>query len=221
MKPCYMYYYGKRLIVFTIFLVMIWLLMFSSSSSYSQCENMLMGSFVGDAATMPIHWVYNQEELRASLKGSSVLFHSPPICPYYTYTTGTLSPYGDESIPIVNSMASNPSLVFTRARTIQFMLDFFNKYQGRLSGLPRDFLTAKGASSSHDIQAHGIVKVPLIVARYYKSDDVYEKVNEMVSIMQINDIPLRASHTLTYVLVYLLNDSSGRKSLDSTAARSL
>ena len=215
---CLLPSYGKQLTTLTtlLIIVLLYMLMLSSLSSnnYVQCENMLTGVFVGDAATMPVHWIYNQKELRDSIESSSVLFHSPPICPYYTYPKGTLSPYGDESIPLINSMVSDPSFVFTKPRAVQFMLDFFKKYQGRLSALPKDFLNTKGKSSSDDIQAHGIVKVPLIVARYYNSPEVYKKVHEMVSIMQVNVMPLRASCTLTYILLHLLNDNSGRKNLD-------
>ena len=172
--------YGKHLLVCSLLLAStlfyLQALPGDTPSNLEQCKNMLMGSFVGDAATMPVHWVYDQEELKKSANCSYILYHSPSICPFYTYLKGSFSPYGDESIPLMSSMIENPSMVFIKPRAVQFMLDFFKNYKGRLSELPKSFLVTKGTSSSDDVQAHGIVKVPLIVARYHNSPEVYKKI---------------------------------------------
>ena len=80
--------------------------------------------------------------------------------------------------------------------------------------MPKAFL-ATGTPSTDDIQAHGIVKVPLIVARYHNSPLLYEKVGELVSILQVNAVPRRASYTLAYILQYLLNNEYRNESLES------
>ena len=57
-------------------------------------------------------------------------------------------------------------------------------------------------------------KVPLIVARYHNSPLLYEKVGELVSILQVNTVPRRASYTLAYILQYLLNNEHRNESLE-------
>ena len=96
-----------------------------------QCENMLMASFIGDAATMPVHWVYDQQRLKVSIRSdsnlTSVLYHSHSICPFYSYPTGVFSPYGDESVPLVYSMTDNPTRSFSKQASAKSMRDFFER----------------------------------------------------------------------------------------------
>lgn len=61
----------------------------------------LLGSFVADAATMPLHWIYNNDEADTMMNEAGVAhapeFFNPPANKYYQYALGALSPYGAPS----------------------------------------------------------------------------------------------------------------------------
>lgn len=48
-------------------------------------KNGIVGAFVADAATMPLHWIYDREKLKSILgdKVSTPEFFNPPSCPFY------------------------------------------------------------------------------------------------------------------------------------------
>jgi hypothetical protein len=75
----------------------------SKSHQYSQ---LVKASFISHAATMPLHWIYSQNDIATKVIGKKISFFDPPSCPYYNYPLGVLSPYGDESIPLLRSVAS-------------------------------------------------------------------------------------------------------------------
>ena len=58
----------------------------------------LLGSLVADAATMPLHWIYEHPELDSLLhergQAETPEFYNPPANKYYSYELGHLSPYG-------------------------------------------------------------------------------------------------------------------------------
>lgn len=59
---------------------------------------MVLSSLMSDAASMPLHWIYDQATVQAKVDaagGRAAFFHTAS-CPYYTYPVGALSPYGDE-----------------------------------------------------------------------------------------------------------------------------
>jgi ADP-ribosylglycohydrolase len=76
----------------------------------------LLGCFVGDAACMPLHWIYNNAELQAIVGDTpDPLFFAKPSCPFYNsrspsdegnegkgfpghYELGQLSPYGEQAL---------------------------------------------------------------------------------------------------------------------------
>ena len=101
----------------------------------------LLGATVADAACMPTHWVYDHAKLyKDILKGnkSSPEFHVPPANAFYSseqfpghYSTGQPSPYGEQSMMLINYMAANGGRVdaegFARA-----LLSWAKGYTGRL-----------------------------------------------------------------------------------------
>eukprot|EP00198_Chlamydomonas_reinhardtii_P007969 XP_001697306.1 predicted protein [Chlamydomonas reinhardtii] len=71
----------------------------------------LLGALVADAATAPLHWIYNAAKLKEVLttngdRTADPEFFDPPSCPFYTNTVGALSPYGQELIPLVKFMGN-------------------------------------------------------------------------------------------------------------------
>lgn len=172
-------------------------------------SSMIKASLISDAASMPLHWIYNQDIILEKLGENALVdssFFPTPSCPYYSYPFGVYSPYGDESIPIMRSLSSVGAYEHDDVATK--MVDFFSiytektiekDYVGRLSHVPTLFLEARRAGKPweecnfDDYQAYGIAKVPLIVARYAGSPELETHIKSLVQILQKNELSLESS----------------------------
>jgi hypothetical protein len=133
------------------------------------------GGFVADAATMGLHWIYDgdkMQQLAAARGAAGPEFYEPPSCPFYSYESGALSPYGDEILPLLQDVAERGEFV-----PEEFALTSYRAakaYTGRLNSVFKE-MVLKGdagkkfpelASPSKDL--HGGIKVPVLVARYFQ-----------------------------------------------------
>ncbi|POM73013.1 ADP-ribosylation/Crystallin J1 [Phytophthora palmivora] len=131
------------------------------------------GGFVADAATMGLHWIYDGDKMKelAAARGSAgPEFYEPPSCPFYSYESGALSPYGDEIFPLLQDVADRGEFV-----PEEFAMTSYHAakaYTGRLNSVFKE-MVVKGdagkkypdlASPSKDL--HGGIKTPILVARY-------------------------------------------------------
>ena len=98
------------------------------------------------------------------------------------YPTGILSPYGDEVMVVLKSMAANGGKL-DGAALGKATSDFGASYDGRLNHVVKEFMEAvsagKGpaeAGNPENMHAHSITKVPLIVARYAGQPEMMDKV---------------------------------------------
>ena len=83
-----------------------------AASTASRARAAVLGGLVADAATQPLHWLYDLPRacaLAASGPGgmSSPEFFHQPSNPWYSAAVGSTSCYGDELIPLLKSMAEN------------------------------------------------------------------------------------------------------------------
>src|SRR6056297_547692 len=117
-------------------------------------------------------------------------FYPKPACPFYQYPLGSLSPYGDELVPLLRHLTSQGARGFDSRTFAKESAAFFKSYTGRLSHVPKLFLEATEAgkegdeAAAPDSQAHGIIKVPLLVARYAGSPDLLPRVTAAVRVHQ-------------------------------------
>jgi hypothetical protein len=58
------------------------------SAVKSRAKAAILGGFVADAATMPLHWIYDVEKIKELVGDKNPEFFSPPSCPFYTYELG-------------------------------------------------------------------------------------------------------------------------------------
>ena len=67
----------------------------------------VIGGLVADAATMPLHWIYDPAKIEALLQGNTAQpeFFQTPSSPFYHYETGELSPYGAEVEILLQAVA--------------------------------------------------------------------------------------------------------------------
>ncbi|GMF22396.1 unnamed protein product [Phytophthora lilii] len=151
------------------------------------------GAFVADAATMGLHWIYDADKMKqlAAARGAAgPEFYEPPACPFYSYESGALSPYGDEILPLLQDVAQRGEFVpedfaMTSYRAAKV-------YTGRLNSVFKE-MVVKGdagkkypelASPSKDL--HGGIKAPVLVARYFEDTELLvQKAREAARVHEI------------------------------------
>jgi hypothetical protein len=178
-------------------------------------------SFFADAATMPLHWVYDQQVVEAKVKiaadaGKGPEFYSPTFCPFYNYTVGRQSPYGDETLPLLTSMVEKGHFDVEDARDCSFQ--FCRTYDGRLNNITKKFYSSRltgldwtECAVADDMQFLALMKLPIIVARYAGSPSLIEKVEAAVRIHQSNDKVLAAARLVAKILEKIILGSSAQE----------
>ena len=83
-----------------------------SSFTDEQSKKVLLGAIVADAATLPLHWIYDRNKLRKSIKSfnkNKCEFNSAFRCPYYHpndypghYKEGFPSPNGEQLLALLD-----------------------------------------------------------------------------------------------------------------------
>lgn len=191
-----------------------------------RARHMILGSFLADAATMGLHWVYSQKEISDLILASnqSGAFFNPPISKYYSYEHGLLSPYGDENFPLLETLAASTSNSdqFDSETFAAVTYSFFSDYKGRKNHPIKAFVENRSAGkpfaqcAAVDHQAQGIIKMPLIVAKYggRGSGDEDDNIGDhtrlltaaekSVRVLQDSDESVAASQLLALVLEHVL-----------------
>lgn len=82
---------------------------------------MIVGAITADAATQPVHWVYDQGKL-ASLE-ADIEFHEPALNPFYRLANGKNTNHGDQAFVLLEHLSSNQS--FDRVAFSKLMYEFF------------------------------------------------------------------------------------------------
>lgn len=80
----------------------------NSLSSRERAKAAIIGAFVADAATMPLHWIYDQEELQKLVTKTEKFCHtdSYKTVPEFWTPSQTCSLYGDKCLAFGNKKAS-------------------------------------------------------------------------------------------------------------------
>lgn len=87
----------------------------------------VVGACVADAATRPMHWLYDVPKLLSIVGNSPPEFWSENCSPFYSIPTGRRSCYNDVGYVMLKSMAvSKKSSEFDRLTYIQSLQDFFS-----------------------------------------------------------------------------------------------
>jgi len=70
----------------------------------------VLGAALADAASMPLHWIYDTASIDSKLKKGTdrvdSAFFSPPSCPFYAYPEGENTPYGQQNRVILSTLAN-------------------------------------------------------------------------------------------------------------------
>lgn len=68
-----------------------------------------MAAFVADAAAMPLHWIYDTNQIAQMVGNKNPEFYNPPSCPFYKYQPTWSSPYGQQTVSHLTVGAQNGS----------------------------------------------------------------------------------------------------------------
>lgn len=81
-----------------------------STSSKERAVAAVLGSLVADAATMPLHWIYDPAEITELLKSKELSgkpeFFPEPSSPFYKAQVGSQTPYGNQTIVLLRALAA-------------------------------------------------------------------------------------------------------------------
>lgn len=70
----------------------------------------IVGSAVADAATRPVHWLYDRTKLESIISPTcDSAFWSESLSPFYTLPTGRRSCYNDLGFVMLRSLSSDPT----------------------------------------------------------------------------------------------------------------
>jgi len=65
----------------------------ATKSNKDRVAGFILGALVADAATQPLHWIYDEQKLAAATQGieSAPEFATPSRNPFYTLPTGSFT----------------------------------------------------------------------------------------------------------------------------------
>ena len=138
----------------------------------------VLGSFVADAAAMPLHWIYDQAQIARLVGSGAPEFHDPPSCPFYTAPLGNNTLYGISNMVVLSVGASTGGFDPRVYQSAFYALYGPATSPGRTRGYyydasTKDFIAnvAGGANwpacgSSRDTQADALAHIVPVVAVY-------------------------------------------------------
>ena len=62
----------------------------------ARAEAAMLGGLLADAAAMPLHWIYDVNEIARLVGNGEPEFYKTPSCPFYKYKSGDSTPYGQQ-----------------------------------------------------------------------------------------------------------------------------
>ena len=143
----------------------------------ARCVGAIVGAIVADAAAMGVQWIYDPEELErrhAACLAAGHLgldFHDPPASPHFDYESGRNSPYGEQSLVLLESLAEHGCLD-TAAYADAFGGLFGAGWRGYRDASCKGFLRrwATGAmppaTGADDFQINCVVRLPSLITAF-------------------------------------------------------
>lgn len=195
------------------------------ASNPKKIEPGLLGAIVGDAATMPVHWIYDETKLRDTIEIANISspeFNSALSCPFYSskefpghYDTGSVSPYGEQFLALLDSTRSNNGDV---EKTSQDFYDWLATYSGRKDHAGNEFFKNFGEgkrnpeSGADDAQAQCLSKAVIAVSTGHEAS-----IKSFISFHQNNETAIGCGELYAKFLQRMKSDKlTARESFDQT-----
>jgi ADP-ribosylglycohydrolase len=156
----------------------------------------VLGGAVADAATMPLHWVYDTEKLRALVgeKRTDAAFLAQPANAFYTYAHGRNSPYGEQLLLTLQSIAERKGFSSSAYGALAFARlgepSFDGYLDGSSKGLIRSCQAGRGVPHTgvEDDQANALARLPPLVALLAGDARLLPAVEDMIRVTQSSEI---------------------------------
>lgn len=156
----------------------------------------VVGAMVGDAASMPLHWVYDTKQLREIVGDADVAFFPTPSCPFYAYDFGRNTAYGDQAHTLLKSIVECEG--FSPAHYASTNLAWFGSREyaasaGYLDGSTKGFLRNMRTGrvwpncGTDDSQVNCLVRLPAVVAAFAGSPSMLPAVVDAIRVTQNTD----------------------------------
>ncbi|MEW5299582.1 MAG: hypothetical protein WDW38_004377 [Sanguina aurantia] len=172
------------------------------SAEAQRAKAAVLGGLVADAASLGLHWVYDQDALLALVKGreGSPEFLEPQANKYYTHAPGTFSPYGSELFALLKAMAQDGAVdgpKLSQQLATAYTAEASNSRYLNHSSKTLVAGVSKGDSFPNsgdpaDAQANAFVKAPAVVALYHGRPELASKLEEAVRVQQNNTPAVQA-----------------------------
>lgn len=171
---------------------------------------MLLGAIVAECASAGLHAIYDFHSLSAKLSESTNagVFFSPPSCPLYSYPTGSLSLYGEECLPLRESIlltggidredVAARSADALRARASAGRTDWSVCMEKLCSAHDRGLAWHESAPKLDHGQSIGLV--PYVVARYAGRPHLLSAVTLLVGVYQRSELVAASCRILAHIL---------------------
>eukprot|EP00049_Salpingoeca_infusionum_P017599 m.353612 g.353612 ORF g.353612 m.353612 type:complete len:324 (+) comp16805_c0_seq1:85-1056(+) len=183
----------------------------------------VVGAILGDAATTPLHWIYNQEHLAEAIGKESPIFFPRPQVKFYEANVGDLSPYGGEFMALAKGLDASQG-VFDASVAVKIMSDYFSQWAGYKNHTVKTFEAnvADGKSFPEvadvdDTQAACLVKAPLIAVAFAQKGDFSEDALNTIKLTQLHDLPCAVGLAASKLIAHALAGDS----LDESIAKVL
>ncbi|KAL6062138.1 ADP-ribosylation/Crystallin J1 [Balamuthia mandrillaris] len=185
----------------------------------------IVGALVADAACMGLHWIYDHNKLQELVgEEGRPEFHEPPACPFYSYEPGRNTPYGEQTLKLLEIVAEGGA--FDVAEAVEKHRLYFDpeagSYTGRLDHSMKGFLANVKAGKkypecgSDDEQANGMARICSIVARYAGQEELLDRVDEAIRMTQNTDKAVAMGMAAARALEYVILGSSPKDAIQAT-----
>ena len=151
-------------------------------------KGMLFGAFVGDAYALGLHWVYDTEKLKQEsdkLEGyispSKDSFHSGK-------RKGDLTHYGDQSLLLLKSIASNQGFALDVFKT--HWQTYMSKYEGYMDRASKESLQLLDSQSnfgSSSDELGGLARVAPLIFYHFDDPSLHRYIERQTMLTHNND----------------------------------
>ena len=170
------------------------------------------GQFVGDAAALGTHWIYDLNELSSRFPAGVIGFETPREGHYhFGKKSGAQTHYGDGALVLLESIASNGGFdarTFGKAFIREFDPGIYSGYLDRATeGTLENFHSFRTANpdrefdfqqGADDDQLATASRIASLVVRYWQSAELLDTVRAVTRVCQDNE------HTVAYMQFHAL-----------------
>ena len=178
-----------------------------------RAKAMVMASFVGDALSLGVHWIYNTNVI--DKKWGQIENYIKPERPTYhpTKDLGDFTHYGDQTLILLQSIADNSG--YNLAHFAETWQNLFKSYDGYFDGATKDTLDniasgkdiTEAGSGSDDLA--GAARIAPLVYLYHRDEDkLIKAVRSQTAFTHNHPEVIDGAEFFARVTVRVLNDSA-------------